>query len=118
MGLFNEVRVKVGCPSCGNKVLMSLQFDYGAVRQYKYQVGDCLLWYGARGDTGEICDGCVVVDAASYGHCPTCGHEGFWEFYLIVFDNRILGALPAPPGTAKTVYGKQPFIRLGPPDKK
>lgn len=113
MGLFNEVRVKVSCPRCGYTTWKDLQFKYGAVRQYKYEIGDSLRWYGGRGDVGSIDDGCVVVDACAV-RCRECGFDDGWDFYLIISGNRILGALPAPPLVEFRVFGHETFLRLGP----
>ena len=86
MGAFNELETEVRCTVCGKRAMMTIQFRYGAVWQYKYGVGDELRW--GRNDVGESGAGHVRVSGCG-GPCPHCGGDAM-EFSIAVESDRIV----------------------------
>ena len=80
MGLFNSLDVTVACPSCQVVAPREVQFRYGAVWQYSYQLGDVLRW-GRNRDVGDPAASDVVVDAWLC-ECPHCDHDGRIAVYV------------------------------------
>ena len=90
MSAYNTVKSEQVCRSCGNIVTLAIQFKYGEVRQYEYQIGDQLTWGG--NDIDIPGQRRVVLDAAAEA-CGICGAEGLdYEVYLE--NDRIISVKP------------------------
>ena len=46
MSAFNRLHAEVRCPNCGDSSKQLIQFKFGDVWQYDYQLGDILRWGG------------------------------------------------------------------------
>jgi hypothetical protein len=79
MGSFNSLDVTIACPSCQVIASRAVQFRYGAVWQYRYQLGDVLHW--GHNDVGNPAASDVVVDAWLC-RCPSCNHDGRIALYV------------------------------------
>lgn len=80
MGAFNSLDVTFACPSCRVVAPREVQFRYGAVWQYCYEVGDVLRW-DRNGVVGDPAVSDVVVDAWLC-ECPDCDDDGRIALYV------------------------------------
>ncbi|MFD7023420.1 DUF1990 family protein [Promicromonospora sukumoe] len=80
MGAFNSLQVTIACPSCRVVAPREVQFRYGAVWQYRYELGDVLRW-DRSGVVGNPAASHVVVDAWLC-ECPDCDHHGRIALYV------------------------------------
>lgn len=69
MAIFNEVRATLRCPECGKAHTAMVQFKFGELWQYEYELGDALRW-GATNDIGN--DQLVARVLGNYT-CPCNG---------------------------------------------
>jgi len=70
MGLFNSLMANAACPICDSTLEKEIQFKHGAVRQYRYRIGDRLrLSEGVPSTPGKVqVEGittCLVCQTAS-----------------------------------------------------
>ncbi len=91
MSAFNTVKVEHKCASCGHLVELSVQFKYGEVWQYEYEIGDRLKW--GKNNIGQPGNKRVVVDGAAE-RCPVCHAEGA-DYEVWLEDDRIVSVQPA-----------------------
>lgn len=103
MGAYNTVAATAACPGCNETVNIRVQFKYGATWQHEYCIGDDLRW--GKNDVGTRGLRLVVVDGVAEGHCPLCGHDGDWDFYVHVERDRVLDAVPG--------SGLHDFVKAG-----
>ncbi|MFI2363007.1 hypothetical protein [Promicromonospora sp. NPDC019610] len=89
MGAFNSLDLTIACPSCQVVAPREIQFRYGAVWQYRYELGDVLRW--DRNGVGDPAASDVVVDAWLC-ECPGCDHDD--RIALYVRENVLVGAGP------------------------
>lgn len=83
MGCYNVVSsIPAICPNCGARSQISVQFKFGATRQYVYSIGDILRW-GAS-DVGVPGLARVVADGAADTPCSVCDYSGDWDFYVYI----------------------------------
>jgi hypothetical protein len=108
MGAYNEVRTRLICPSCGKEVETDVQFKYGSVVHYKYDVGAELIW-GAN-DVGQPGRKLVVADGEGT-ECPNCRYDGDWPAYVRL-ECDIIRSVGAATGEYDFASKNEPFIVL------
>jgi len=69
MGMYNTLFHRCHCPHCGDMVLVDIQFKYGSLHLIEYQLGDAIIWDGAR-ERGSKQEG--ELDVSGLGSCPSC----------------------------------------------
>ncbi|WP_036960249.1 hypothetical protein [Promicromonospora kroppenstedtii] len=79
MGAFNSLDVTTDCPACQTTAPREIQFRYGTVWQYRYQLGDALRW--DRDHVGDPDASGVVLDGWLC-ECPDCDHDGRIAVYV------------------------------------
>jgi hypothetical protein len=91
MGAFNIPAAQTDCPNCGKFAKFEVQFKYGNVWQYRYSLGQQLLWGG--NDIGN--PGCkkVLIEALG-GPCPYCLKDDL-DFDLLLESDRLVSLKPA-----------------------
>jgi hypothetical protein len=111
MSAYNIVAgIPATCPQCHAKVLVGVQFKFGATWQYRYIVGDALRWGG--NDVGTPGRVRVVADGAADASCHACGYAGDWDFYVFIEHDRIIGVTEAD-GTYDFVRAGSAYLDLG-----
>ncbi len=81
--MYNSVNCKLHCAACLEESVREVQFCYGNLRGWQYEVGDRLTWgVPQEGDARETH---VVVRGLS--SCPKCGTQAQFDVY--VRDGRI-----------------------------
>lgn len=104
MSAYNIVAgVQATCPRCRTVVSIGVQFKFGATRQYRYALGDALLW--GINDIGIPGQERIVADGAAESACPACGFDGDWDFYVFIERDRIIRVTQAD--------GTHDFVRAG-----
>ncbi len=106
MGAYNEVRTHLVCPSCAKEVQTNVQFKYGSVVHYIYDVGAEIIW-GAN-DAGQPCRSLVVADGEGTP-CPNCAYDGDWPAYVVIEYDVIRSVGPAT-GEYDWASRGEPFI--------
>ena len=91
MSAFNTVVVPWKDPATSEELELKVQFKYGDVWQYLYQIGDSLRWGG--NDTGRPGAIRVVVDGCLEGEIPVPGVPEDFEVHIV--DNKIDRVVPA-----------------------
>ncbi|WP_406693785.1 hypothetical protein V5E97_22380 [Singulisphaera sp. Ch08] len=94
MGAFNTVRSEQRCASCGQLSAFQIQYKYGELWQYEYQIGDSIAWSTKykRSDVGKSGRPQVVVEGIAE-HCPLCRAEG-GEFEVWFANDQIIEVRP------------------------
>jgi len=111
MSAYNIIAdVPASCPRCRAKVLIGVQFKFGATWQYRYVVGDVLRWGG--NDVGTKGRMRVVADGAADSACPACGYAGEWDFYVFIERDCIVRVTEAD-GTYDFVRAGSTYMELG-----
>lgn len=107
MGAFNVVLVEIESPDNGCMYPVRIQFKYGDVRQYEYELGDHVKWGG--NDEGIPCARRVVVDGCLEGDPPSGSFPEDYEIYIT--NNIITSVVPA---TGRWNFGqaKSNFIQI------
>lgn len=89
MGAFNELQVNIKCNNCQNLLANDIQFKYGEVWQYSYQLKDSIKW-GGRADIGNPTYSKVkVYGVMKPSTCPNC-KENITEEYDIYITNSVI----------------------------
>jgi len=81
---YNTLIAETYCPCCHEKITLKVQFHYGEVWDYIYNVNDELRWGNGCGEIPEA--GLVVIDAVSE-ECEVCDES---EDYLIFVENNTI----------------------------
>lgn len=89
MSAFNELNLSVECPTCKKTTQFCIQFKFGNVWQFKYELNDKLKWGG--NDVGEQGLAKVMVDGC--GLCLECDQE--LDFDIKVIEDKIESATPS-----------------------
>lgn len=82
------------CPLCQKRSVFSLQFRYGDVWAYDYQLGEIVRFSGGETDVGSPGHRRVVL----YGlenRCDNCHAEGYFEAYIFLENDKICSYSPA-----------------------
>ncbi len=81
--MYNFVKYKMVCSTCFDTSERKVQFYYGNLRVWEYNVGDCLIWGDPQ--EGDRAQRHVVVSGVST--CPKCRQTSSFE--IVVKDGRI-----------------------------
>lgn len=94
MGAFNTVRSEQTCGSCGQRTAFQIQYKYGELWQYEYQIGDSIAWSTKykKADAGKPGRPQVVVEGIAE-NCPHCRAEG-GEFEVWLANDKIVEVRP------------------------
>jgi hypothetical protein len=87
--MYNVVKSKMHCAECGEVSVRSVQFCYGNLRGWEYEVGDCLTWGVPQ--EGDATETYVVVRGLS--SCPKCRARA--ESDIFVRDGRVQSVEPS-----------------------
>ena len=89
MSLFNSLRVKASCPSCGAEMSQNIQFQYGDTYQHEYKIGDEILWSNSEpsNDWGCSSDEYVVIEGLGE-NCGNCA--GLFPVFDVFVKENIL----------------------------
>lgn len=88
MGAYNTVRGHAACPRCGNNVEVVVQFRFGNVWQFEYELGDSIKWGGNA--VGSAALPRVVVEGVAEAECRVCGFANEWNLYVHVERDRLV----------------------------
>jgi hypothetical protein len=107
MGAFNVVETIQRCPACKREAKFLVQFKFGELWQYHYEIGDLIQWGERyrRQNEGRPGLGRVAVDGAAEP-CPFCGADG-GDYEVIIESDHISEVHPL---AEPQKFSKQTFI--------
>lgn len=113
MGAFNTVTAEVPCPKCRARSVLEIQFRFGATWQYRYSLGQTLLW--GKNDIGDEGRDAAVLGIV-VGPCPTCGFDDDWDVVVVVRTGALTEIAPLD-GPFEFGVQAETFVYLEPQDE-
>jgi hypothetical protein len=85
MGVYNILNCDAVCPSCHSKERFEIQFQYGHLRLYEYEIGSTIFFKNLPNDGTHK----LIKVKGIAGPCPNCLTDNL-EFDICIDHNVII----------------------------